>query len=45
MAFGWLSQVLGPFYTDYVEASYELWSKLLTGAYIGDYMGDYYRGH
>ena len=24
---------------------YELESKLLKGGYVGDYMGDYYRGH
>ena len=23
----------------------ELWSKLLKWGYIGEYMGDYYRGH
>ena len=26
-------------------ASYELQSKLLKGGYIGDYIGNYYRGY
>ena len=25
--------------------AYELWSKLLKGGYIGDYIGYYYRGY
>ena len=25
--------------------SYELWTKLLQGGYIGDHIGDYYRGN
>ena len=26
-------------------AAFELWSQLLKGGYLGDHIGDYYRGY